>query len=84
MPPPCLYRPNRMGGDENSVFRNPIGRTFLSGNCIFAETGLRRELSRTKVSAIRACTPECLSALYQHGSRPAVGRRYGTQAWFST
>jgi hypothetical protein len=72
--PPCLPRRNGMGGDEYSDFRNPIGRTFLSDNCIFAETGLRRELSRTKVSAIRACTPKYL---------PAVGRRYGTQAWLS-
>jgi hypothetical protein len=50
--PPCLSRPHGMGGDECSDFKDPIGRTFLSGNCIFAETGLRRELSRTKVSAI--------------------------------
>jgi hypothetical protein len=42
-----------MGEDECSDFKDPIGRTFLSGNCIFAEAGLRRELSRTKVSAIR-------------------------------
>jgi len=46
-----------MGGDECSDFKNPIGRTFLSGNRIFAETGLRRELSRTKVSAIREALP---------------------------
>jgi hypothetical protein len=42
-----------MGGDECNVFKNPIGGTFLSGKRIFIETGLRRELSRTKVSAIR-------------------------------
>jgi hypothetical protein len=27
-----------VGGDECSDLKNPIGRTFLSGNCIFAET----------------------------------------------
>jgi len=37
--PPCLSRPNGIGGDECSDFKNPIGRTFLSGNRIFAETG---------------------------------------------
>jgi hypothetical protein len=30
--------PRRVGGDEYSDFKNPIGRTFLSGSCIFAET----------------------------------------------
>jgi hypothetical protein len=40
--PPCLSRPNGMGGDECSDFKNPIGRTFLSGNRIFAETGKSR------------------------------------------
>jgi hypothetical protein len=55
--PPCLSRPHGMGGDECSDFKDPIGRTFLSGNCIFAEAGLRRELSRTKVSAIREAPP---------------------------
>ena len=30
------------GGDECSDFKNPIGRTFLSGNRIFAETGKSR------------------------------------------
>ncbi len=40
----CL--PVGRAGDECSDFKNPIG------NGIFAETGLRRELSRTKVSVI--------------------------------
>jgi hypothetical protein len=31
-----------MGGDECCDFKNPIGRTFLSGNGIFAETGKSR------------------------------------------
>ena len=46
-----------MSGDECSDFKNAIGRPAkagLSGNGIFTETGLRRELSRTKVLAIRA------------------------------
>jgi hypothetical protein len=29
-------------GDEYSDFKNPIGRTFLSGSGIFAETGKSR------------------------------------------
>jgi hypothetical protein len=40
--PPCLSRPNGMGGDECSDFQNPIGRTFLSGKRISAETGKSR------------------------------------------
>jgi hypothetical protein len=31
-----------LGGDECSDFKNPIGRTFLSGTRIFAETGKSR------------------------------------------
>jgi len=31
-----------MDGDEWSDFKNPIDRTFLSGSCIFAETGKSR------------------------------------------
>jgi hypothetical protein len=31
-----------MSGDECSDFKNPIGRTFLSGDGIFAETGKSR------------------------------------------
>ena len=57
MPRPAI---DGMGGDECSDFKNPIGRPAkagLSGNGIFAETGLRRELSRTKVSAIREAPP---------------------------
>jgi len=40
-----------MGGDECSDFKNPIGRTFLSGNCIFAETGKSRLSGKRR----RAC-----------------------------
>ena len=40
--PPCLSRPNGMGGDECSDFKSPIGRTSLSGNRIFAEAGKSR------------------------------------------
>jgi hypothetical protein len=36
--PPCACLPVGRGGDEYSDFKNPIGRTFLSGNRIFAET----------------------------------------------
>jgi hypothetical protein len=36
--PPCACLPVGRGGDECSDFKNPIGRTFLSGNRIFAET----------------------------------------------
>jgi hypothetical protein len=36
--PPCACVPVGRGGDEYSDFNNPIGRTFLSGNRIFAET----------------------------------------------
>jgi hypothetical protein len=39
---PCLSRPNGVGGDECSDFKKPIGRTFLSGHRIFAETGKSR------------------------------------------
>jgi hypothetical protein len=34
--------PAPVGGNECSDFKNPIGRTFLSGNRIFAETGKSR------------------------------------------
>jgi hypothetical protein len=47
--PPCACLPVGRGGDECSDFKNPIGRTFLSGSRIFAETG--------KVSAIRKAPP---------------------------
>jgi hypothetical protein len=57
--PPCLSCAKRMDTDECSDFKNPIGRTFLSGCSIFTETGLRRELSRTKVSAVGEA-PACL------------------------
>jgi hypothetical protein len=40
--PPCACLPVGRGGDECSDFKNPIGRTFLSGNRIFAETGKSR------------------------------------------
>jgi len=33
-----------VGGDERSDFKNPIGRTFLSGSRIFAETGGNKEM----------------------------------------
>jgi hypothetical protein len=34
--------PRPVGGDECSDFKNPIGRTFLCGNRIFAEAGKSR------------------------------------------
>jgi len=39
---PQVYDRIGRGGDECSGFKNPIGRTFLSGNRIFAETGKSR------------------------------------------
>jgi len=53
-----------VGGDECSDFKNSIGRTFLSGNGIFAETGK----SRLSVPAHR-------SAAFRHAGvkpRPAM------------
>ncbi len=38
----ALCLPVGRGTDECSDFKNPIGRTFLSGTCIFAETGKSR------------------------------------------
>jgi hypothetical protein len=75
--PPRLPRLNGMSGDEWIDFKNPIGRTFLSGSRIFAETGLRRELSRTKVSAIRVCTLQCS---LPSPKRLRAGRRFATHA----
>jgi hypothetical protein len=40
--PACLSRFNGVDGDECSDVTNPIGRTFLSGKRIFAETGKSR------------------------------------------
>src|SRR4030042_1760011 len=40
IPRPVL--PVGRGGAECNDFKTPIGRTFLSGNCIFAETGKSR------------------------------------------
>jgi hypothetical protein len=37
--PARLSRLNGMDGDEHNDFKNPIGRTFLSGYRIFPETG---------------------------------------------
>jgi hypothetical protein len=57
---PRLLRLNEIGGGECSDSKNPIGRTFSSGNRIFAETGK----SRLSVPARR-------SAVFRHaGVKP--------------
>jgi hypothetical protein len=54
-PPPCLSRLNGMGGDECSDFKNPIGRTFLSGNRIFAYIYLHPKITSGVAGYWKSC-----------------------------
>jgi hypothetical protein len=49
----CACLPVGRGGDECSDFENPIGRTFLSGSCIFAEAGKSRLSVKLRAEALK-------------------------------
>ena len=91
----CLPRPRSInsagpgpvgrGGDECSDFKNPIGRTFLSGIRIFAETACppvgRESLGYPCLHAgVQPACPKPRLQELRGGPGFGEGERFGTQA----